>query len=241
MRAHRAEREITFLRMNDVDARVHIERDGIERIAVWLARVDHGRRFVQHIRVEELISESCGSGHGDAERSQAEFQKKLAAIVRVLGACGFGFVCHVFLLPYFDCNPAPIAATEINPVGSAGTRLYDSMVIVPTGQRMAQRPQRMHRVSSFNMAEPVTMPSSSAATSSNSTPKHSWLSRMCCTVCGSNSMRLSETNSRHFSGQTSTQPPHRMHMLPSSGVPSKIVLIQQCRQRCASSIAAGAS
>ena len=28
-------------------------------------------------------------------------------------------------------------------------------------------------------------------------------------------------------------------MLPSSGVPSKIVLTQQCRQRCASATAAG--
>src|SRR5207245_2439288 len=111
--------------------------------------------------------------------------------------------------PVHFCNPAPIAATEINPVASAGMKLYDSIVMVPTGQRMAQRPQRMQRVSSFSMAEPVTTPNSSAVMSSSSTPKHSWLSRMCCTVSGSNSMRFSETSSRQFSGQTSTQPPHR--------------------------------
>ena len=60
------------------------------------------------------------------------------------------------------------------------------MVMVPTGHRIAHSPQRMQRVSSFSMAAPVTIPSSSAATSSSSTPKHSWLSRMCCTVSGSN-------------------------------------------------------
>src|ERR1035438_9827165 len=241
MRAHGAEREVAFLRVNDVDSRVHIKRDGIERIPVGLASIDYGRGFVQHIRLEELICErSCASSRYP-ERAQAKFRKELPAVDRVFGLCSFGFVFHVSLLTYFDCNPAPIAAIEINPVGSAGIRLYDSMVIVPTGQRMAQRPQRMQRVSSFNMAEPVTMPSSLAATSSNSTPNSSWLSRMCCTAWGSNSMRLSETNSKHFSGQTSTQPPHSMHMLPSSGVPSKIVLTQQCRQRCASAIASGAS
>ena len=33
-------------------------------------------------------------------------------------------------------------------------------MIVPTGQRIAHRPHRMQRVSSFNMADPVTIPSS---------------------------------------------------------------------------------
>ena len=64
-------------------------------------------------------------------------------------------------------------STEINPVASAEARLYDSIVMVPTGQRAAQSPQRIHRVSSFSMAEPVTIPSSSAATSSSSTPNNS--------------------------------------------------------------------
>ena len=36
--------------------------------------------------------------------------------------------------------------------------MYDSIVMVPTGQRIAHSPQRMHRVSSFNMAEPVMTP-----------------------------------------------------------------------------------
>src|ERR1039458_4318778 len=66
-----------------------------------------------------------------------------------------------------------MASIEINPVRSAEASLYDSMVMVPTGQRAAQSPQRIQRVSSFSMAEPVTMPSSSAATSSSSTPNNS--------------------------------------------------------------------
>ena len=92
-------------------------------------------------------------------------------------------------------------------------------MIVPTGQRAAHRPQRMQRVSSFSMADPVTMPSSSAATSSNSTPNQLLIvADAAATVSGSNSIRSSDTSSRQFSGQTSTQPPQRMHMLPSSAI-----------------------
>src|SRR6516162_8125530 len=58
----------------------------------------------------------------------------------------------------FGLSGLSIASTDINPVGSAETRLYDSIVIVPTGQRMAHSPQRIQRVSSFNMADPVTIP-----------------------------------------------------------------------------------
>src|SRR5271169_1657977 len=79
-----------------------------------------------------------------------------------------------------------IDSIEINPVRSAEARLYDSMVMVPTGQRAAQSPQRIQRVSSFSIADPVTMPSSSAATSSNSTPNSSWCSWIWRTVSGSN-------------------------------------------------------
>src|ERR1019366_2498348 len=58
----------------------------------------------------------------------------------------------------FTLNGPSMASIEISPVGSAGTRLYDSMVMVLTGQRAAHSPQRIQRVSSFNMAEPVTTP-----------------------------------------------------------------------------------
>src|ERR1035438_10646950 len=50
----------------------------------------------------------------------------------------------------FARNGRSMDSTEINPVGSAETRLYDSMVIVPAGQRAAHSPQRMHRDSSFS-------------------------------------------------------------------------------------------
>src|ERR1019366_7775631 len=256
VRAHGAERKVALVRVDDVNAGIDVDGDAAERIAVGLARVDHGRRFVENIGFEILICDRRRSRGGDAQRAESEFREKLAAVDCVV--CKFVVVCHVSLVPslrdllppsastrhfrarlshsaatrlalqhqqpthpneqadrserfsrktpthafvrqhllltYF-CKPAPIDATEIKPVGSAGSRLYDSIVIVPTGQRIAHSPQRMHRVSSFNMAAPVTTPRSSAATSSNSTPKHSWLSRMCCTVSGSNAMRSSETSS----------------------------------------------
>src|SRR5579862_9346224 len=112
-------------------------------------------------------------------------------------------------------------STEINPVGSADKRLNDSMVIVPAGQRAAHSPQRMQRDSSFNIAEPVMTPSSSALMSSSSTPSRSRTSASCPVVVSSNAMRSSETSSRQFSGQTSTQPPQRTQEVASSSLPSK--------------------
>src|ERR1035438_9769920 len=96
----------------------------------------------------------------------------------------------------------------------------------------------MHLVSSLSMADPVITPSSSAATSSNSTAYSSTLFRTCCSVSSGNSIWLSGTNCRQSSGQTSTHPPHRMHRDPSSSLPSNTVLIQQRKQRLASATAA---
>ena len=63
--------------MNNVDARGGVERDGIERIPIGFSLIDHGRRFIKHIRIEELIAESSGTRRSDAERSQAELEKKI--------------------------------------------------------------------------------------------------------------------------------------------------------------------
>ena len=73
----------------------------------------------------------------------------------------------------FERKKRSMDSPEIRPVESAERRLYDSMVMVPAGQRAAQSPQRMQRVSSFSMAEPVMTPSSSAFMSSSSTPSRS--------------------------------------------------------------------
>ena len=93
--------------------------------------------------------------------------------------------------------------------------------MVPAGQRAAQSPQRMQRVSSFNMTEPAMTPSSSALMSSSSTPSRSRISASWPVVASSKAMRSSETSSRQFSGQTSTQPPHKMQEVASSRVAFK--------------------
>src|SRR5271157_5143132 len=120
-----------------------------------------------------------------------------------------------------DRSGRSMDSTEIKPVGSAETRLKDSMVMVPAGQRAAHNPQRMQRDSSLSIAEPAITPSSSALMSSNSTPSRSRTSASCPVVASSKEIRSSETSSRQLSGQTSTQPPHRMQDVPSSAMPSK--------------------
>ena len=115
------------------------------------------------------------------------------------------------------------------------------MVIVPTGQRMAHRPQRMHRVSSFQHGGSGDH---SQLVGRHFVEFHAEQFLVVADVLhgfGLERDAVERNQFQTFSGQTSTQPPHRMHMVPSSGVPSKIVLTQQCRQRCASAIAAGAS
>jgi hypothetical protein len=90
------------------------------------------------------------------------------------------FFCH--RSSCYLCNPAQTGdrRDRDQPGRLGGSRLYDSIVIVPTGQRIAHRPQRMQRVSSFSMAEPshdaefVRPHLVELRAESNS-----WLSRMC--------------------------------------------------------------
>ena len=70
---------------------VHIQRDGIERIAVGFAGVDDGRGFVQHIRLEKLICEGSRAGRGNAERAQPKLREEWPAVDRVVGVCAFWF------------------------------------------------------------------------------------------------------------------------------------------------------
>jgi hypothetical protein len=58
----------------------------------------------------------------------------------------------------------------ISPVLSADLKWKASIVISFTGQRMAQSPQRMQRVSSFTITAPVAIP---AASSCDVTPRSS--------------------------------------------------------------------
>src|ERR1700756_657844 len=76
--AHRAQREIAFLGMDDVDPVIDIERHRVERIAVRFTRVDHWRGLVEDIRVQVLIRERGGPDSGNAQRPQPELGEKLA-------------------------------------------------------------------------------------------------------------------------------------------------------------------
>ena len=74
--------------------------------------------------------------------------------------------------------PALAVKACLDAAGAEDHRRYASMVMTLTGHRSAHSPQRMQRVSSFNIAAPVMTPSSSAATSSSSTWKSAGLACM---------------------------------------------------------------
>src|SRR5207245_8089338 len=79
--------------------------------------------------------------------------------------------------------------------------------MVCTGQRSAQRPQRMQIVSSLTITEPCEAPSSAGEKCSSSFARASEVEASCWRVSPENSNWLKGTSSRQFSGQTSTQPP----------------------------------
>src|ERR1035441_3907347 len=126
-------------------------------------------------------------------------------------ASGMVYLFSAAAIGGLERNGRSIDSMEINPVGSAERRLYDSMVMVPAGQRAAHSPQRMQRDSSFSMTDPAITPSSSALMSSNRSEERSRTSASWPVVASSKATRSSETSSRQFSGQTSTHPPQRMH------------------------------
>ena len=72
MGAHCAQREIALLRVDDVNAVVHIQRDRVQWVAVRLAGVDHWRRFVQDVGFEVLIGKRGRADCRDAQRAQTE-------------------------------------------------------------------------------------------------------------------------------------------------------------------------
>src|SRR5260370_23534111 len=160
----------SFRSVNDVNAVFNIGSGGALRILVRLARVRDRRRFVQHVGREKLIAEHRGSAPYDRDAAETQLHERVAPAVP---RGGFFFVCLGFVGHRFFSFVHTFTGFAVSNCTSAGnpvcTRWYASIVITSTGQRAAQRPQRMQRVSSLIMAEPVMMPSSSAATSSSST------------------------------------------------------------------------
>ena len=96
MRAHRTQREVALLGVNDVDSRVRVKRDRVQRIAVRVAFIDHGRRLVEYVRLEILIGERDRAGSGDAQRAQSESEEELTAVQIVCLLCvrAVPTLCH---------------------------------------------------------------------------------------------------------------------------------------------------
>src|SRR5579871_91619 len=78
--ADSAEREVAFLRVDDVDAVVDVERDRVEGVAIRLAGIHHGGRLVKHIRLEILIRKCRGPDSSDAQRPNPKLGKELTTV-----------------------------------------------------------------------------------------------------------------------------------------------------------------
>src|SRR3990172_349112 len=91
----------------------------------------------------------------------------------------------------------------------ASDALYPSMVIHPTGHRLAHRPHRMQISSSLIMTAPISESFPPLTRISNSFS----ISEMSVSLA---SILSRDTNSIQFSRQMSTQPPQRMHSVPFS-------------------------
>src|ERR1019366_9688948 len=165
MSAHRGHRVNSLGSVDNVDARLRILRQAAGRVAIRLPCVGYGEWFIKHVRRQELIAEYRRAGASDANGSHADFDERFAP--RQADIVRMGFVFSRFFL---RAHLASALLIRPPPAASSTPRIeYASMVIVPTGHRSAQSPQRIQRVSSFSIAEPVICPNSSGATSPSST------------------------------------------------------------------------
>src|ERR1700690_3350270 len=117
--------------MNHKDARIDVERHRFRLIAVRLSHVHHGGRFIQNVRRKKLVAEHGRAGGGNPHRTQTDADEKPspvdAFVCRSLNSLVV-FFRHTYLGALADAADGArslesIAAMEIKPVGSAGSRL----------------------------------------------------------------------------------------------------------------------
>src|SRR5579863_9764712 len=124
--------------------------DRVHRIQVWITGAKGGRRLKQHIGRKVPIGDDHRAQPGDAEGTHRHLVKKIATASadclssKRLRSRGFMGFAHIL---------GSIPATGVSS-GFRSKTSNPSMVIVWAGHRSAQRPQRMHRVSSLTMTEP---------------------------------------------------------------------------------------
>ena len=125
MSAHSAQRKKAFLRMNDVDAGINIERDRIHGKALGLAGIDDRARARIAHSARETDRRKLWSRRLRYPGSRARASQKTDAGRRVPGQRFFSFLSSalVILRQLLHCREPDRSLNEIKPVGSAGTRL----------------------------------------------------------------------------------------------------------------------
>src|ERR1700746_832747 len=232
VRAHGGHGVKALRHAHDVNLLVLQERDGMQRIKVGITGAKRGGRLEQNIGRKILISHRDRAEARDAERAHGDLVEKIAPRDSLAHRGGLRRTRNrrCFCVAHESRGISSIWTK----LGSRSKTSKASMVMVWTGQRSAQRAQRMQIVSSLTITEPCEAPSSAGERCSSSFARASEVEASCWRVSPENSNWLKGTSARQFSGQTSTQPPQRMHSLPLASFPSKIVLIQHCKQRDAS-------
>jgi hypothetical protein len=213
----RIERKEPFFGANQVDSGVDVHGDRIHREALGLAGVDDRRGLIEDVGREIFVGEDNRARGGDAQRPESDLGEEGSAIelrweVSFVIECFVGHVLPLQRAPAsggLERNGRSMDSTEIKPVGSAETRLYDSMVMVPAGQRAAHKSATDAARLIFQHGRAGDDAKLVCLDVVQFHAEQFADLRELPVVASSKAMRSSETSSRQFSGQTSTQPPHK--------------------------------
>src|SRR3989442_12567861 len=128
-------------------------------IKIGIAGAKGGGGLKQHVGRKKLIGHGNGTETGDAEGAQSDFVQEIAPgdLVSSIPGEGHSRKRRVFCFTH-EWRTISSIWTRF---GSRSKTSNASIVMVFTGQRSAQRPQRMQMVSSFTITEPTPVESSS--------------------------------------------------------------------------------
>src|SRR5438445_8504459 len=128
-------------------------------IKIEMASAKGRRGLKQDVGRKKLICHGNGAETGDAESAQSDFVQEIAPGDLVNGIPGEGHSRkrRVFCFTH-EWRTISSIWTKF---GSRSKTSKASMVMVFTGQRSAQRPQRIQMVSSLTITEPLAVDSSS--------------------------------------------------------------------------------
>src|SRR5712691_8693170 len=161
-------------------------------IKIGIASAKGRRGLKQDVGRKKLIGHGNGAETGDAQSAQRDFVQEIAPGDLVSSIPGERHSRFCFTHEWRTIS------SIWTKFGSRSKTSKASMVMVWTGQRSAQRPQRMQIVSSLTITEPGAVDSSSSERWRSSLDRESDMTDNCSRVSSENSNWLSGTSCRQF-------------------------------------------